>query len=112
MGKVLRSDGEGRGGKWGRWQGYLGKVEFECRDLPRRIGIRGYCGGISVGKVSTIKVDLPQTGRGPSPPPFPAALPPPRTEAGPEGSASCVRETVIYSVRESMMGRMIPSMTV
>ena len=49
---------------------------------------------------------------------------PAHTEAGPEGSASCFRKTVsyfvsysvsysiLYSVRESMMGLMMPSITV
>ncbi len=52
---------------WGRWWTYLGKVEFEGGDLPRRFGIRGRCGGVLVGKVLTMKVDLPHSPLGPSP---------------------------------------------
>ena len=46
---------------------YLGKVEFEGGDLPQRFGIRGRCGGVLVGKVLTMKVDLPHSPLGPSP---------------------------------------------
>ena len=45
----------------------MGKVEIEVGDLPRGIGIRGHCGGISMGKVRGMKVDLPQASQGPSP---------------------------------------------
>ena len=45
----------------------MGKVEFEGEYLPRIIGGRGHCGAISMGKVSAVKFDLPQTLPGPSP---------------------------------------------
>ncbi len=59
----------------------MGKVEFESGDLPRQIGTRGHCGGISMGKVQGVKFDLPQTMPGPSPAPAtPAARLVPRCQ--------------------------------
>ena len=45
----------------------MGKVEMEVGDLPRGIGIRGHWGGISMGKVRGMKVDLPHSPLGLSP---------------------------------------------
>ena len=39
---------------------YLGKVCFLGRDLPQRFGLRRLPEGLSMGKVSGLKSDLPQ----------------------------------------------------
>jgi hypothetical protein len=92
--------------------------------IMQRLKVIIYCCSIvSISRLSSFRASVTPPARAQRPPRTHKAAPA-RTEAGPEGSASCFRKTVsyfvsnsvsysvIYSVRESMMGLMMPSITV